>query len=244
MILYPAIDLKAGKCVRLVKGIPSEATIYNDSPAAQAKEFAKCHCSWIHVVDLDGAIDGNIHNKKSIEEILAEISVPVQLGGGIRDINTIEQWLRKGISRIVLGTVAVERPELVKLAAQEFPNRIAVGIDARNGFAATHGWVEDSNILMIDLALRFEDCGVSAIIYTDIERDGVKTGPNIAATHSLAQKISIPVIASGGVSSLADLIQLRETCGILNGVIVGRALYDGSVSVKDALTALNGNNEI
>lgn len=244
MILFPAIDLKGGNCVRLMKGQVSELTIYNDNPTDQAREFANNGCTWLHVVDLDGAFDGKSQNSHSIMDILSEVKIPVQLGGGIRNLNSIENWLSKGVERIVLGTVAVEKPLLVKEAVKDFPDQVAVGIDARNGFVATHGWVSDSKISIQDLALRFEDCGVSAIIYTDIERDGIKSGPNIQATCSLANSIDIPVIASGGVSSVSDLIHLKDSCEILEGVIVGRALYDGSMTINEALVALNGSSEV
>lgn len=238
MILYPAIDLQDGKCVRLVKGQANESTIYNNHPAVQAKIFEECGCQWLHVVDLDGAFGGKSVNTDSVADILAHISVPIQLGGGIRDMSAIERWLDAGISRIVLGTIAVENPDLVKNAAHEFPNRIAVGIDARQGFAATHGWITNSKIVASDLAQRFEDCGVAAIIYTDIDRDGIKSGPNIPATLKLAQCVAIPVIASGGISSLSDLSALQKSANFLNGVIIGRALYDGTMSAQDALLAL------
>ncbi len=243
MILYPAIDLQAGKCVRLVRGQADTATIYNESPAAQAADFAESGCSWLHVVDLDGAFEGSARNARSVADILAEISVPVQLGGGIRDIAAVERWLGEGVARVVLGTAAVEKPDLVRDAARSFPGQVAIGIDARKGYAATRGWISDSRVPAVELARRFEDCGVCAVIYTDIDRDGVKAGPNTAATGALAESVSIPVISSGGISSESDLRNLRNSCGKLQGAIVGRALYDGSLKVADALAALNGGGE-
>ena len=226
--------------MRLVKGRADKTTVYNDSPAAQAVDFVTGGCKWLHVVDLDGAFEGTSQNARSVSEILSEVCVPVQLGGGIRDIGAVERWLNEGVARVVLGTIAVEEPGLVREAARLFPGQVAVGIDARGGFAATHGWVTDSRIKAGDLAHRFEDCGVSAIIYTDIERDGLKSGPNVSATRALAESVSIPVIASGGISSISDLENLRKSCGFLEGAVVGRALYDGSIAIEDAVAALNG----
>lgn len=238
MNLYPAIDLKDGKCVRLVQGRAADSTIYNDHPARQALAFESSGCQWLHIVDLDGAFDGASKNSRSIADIVSQTSVSLQLGGGIRDIKAIEKWLNIGIQRIVLGTIAVENPQLVKDAARAFPERVAVAIDSRDGFAATHGWVTDSRILASDLAKRFEDCGVAALVYTDIKRDGLKTGPNLPATIQLAKTVSTPVIASGGISSISDLHSLQTSADLLEGVIVGRALYDGTLTVKDALLAL------
>ena len=238
MLLYPAIDLKSGQCVRLAKGRANEVTIYNENPASQAKQFADQGCSWLHVVDLDGAFEGTSRNSSSVADILSEVNIPVQLGGGLRDLKSIESWLSAGVARVVLGTVAVETPQIAIDAAREFPDRVAIGIDARGGFAATHGWVADTEISAGELARRFEDCGIAAIIYTDIDRDGVKTGPNVHATCKLANSLTIPVIASGGVSSTTELQVLRQECPIVNGVVVGRALYDGSMTVADALMAL------
>jgi phosphoribosylformimino-5-aminoimidazole carboxamide ribotide isomerase len=237
MILYPAIDLKDGQAVRLYKGDMDQATVFSDSPAAQARSFQDAGCEWLHLVDLNGAFAGEPVNGAAVEAILAETTVPTQLGGGIRDMATIEAWLRKGIARVILGTVAVEDPDLVRQAARAFPGQIAVGLDAREGRVATRGWAEETNIMVTDLARSFEDAGVAAIIYTDINRDGAMQGPNIPATADLARATSIPVIASGGVSSLADLIALRDT-GVILGAISGRALYDGALDLAEALVAL------
>ncbi|MFT5870990.1 MAG: phosphoribosylformimino-5-aminoimidazole carboxamide ribotide isomerase [Paracoccaceae bacterium] len=238
MILYPAIDLKDGQAVRLYKGDMDQATVFSDSPAAQARSFQDAGCEWLHLVDLNGAFAGEPVNGAAVEAILAETKVPTQLGGGIRDMATIEAWLRKGIARVILGTVAVEDPDLVRQAARAFPGQIAVGLDAREGRVATRGWAEETDIMVTDLARSFEDAGVAAIIYTDINRDGAMQGPNIPATEDLARATSIPVIASGGVSSLADLIALRDT-GVISGAISGRALYDGALDLAEALAALH-----
>ena len=239
MILYPAIDLKEGQCVRLLHGEMDKATVFGDDPAAQAARFEAAGCEWIHLVDLNGAFAGAPVNAAAVEAILTRIKVPAQLGGGIRDLATIESWLAKGIARVILGTVAVENPGLVRAAALAFPGQVAVGIDARNGRVATKGWATETDIMVTDLARSFEDAGVAAIIYTDINRDGAMTGPNIEATAALARAVTIPVIASGGVASLADLIALRDT-GVIAGAISGRALYDGAIDLAAALTALNG----
>ena len=238
MILYPAIDLKDGKAVRLLRGDMDKATVFNDDPAAQAKAFVEAGCQWLHLVDLNGAFEGTPVNAAPVEAILASCNVPAQLGGGIRDMATIETWLAKGLSRVILGTVAVENPELVREAARAFPGHIAVGIDARDGRVATRGWAEETDVMVTDLARSFEDAGVAAIIYTDINRDGAMQGPNIEATAALARAVSIPVIASGGVSSLADLIALRDCGAPLDGAISGRALYDGALDLSAALSAL------
>ncbi len=237
MILYPAIDLKDGQCVRLLRGEMSAATVFNDDPAAQAAAFADAGCEWIHLVDLNGAFAGQPVNAAAVEAILGRIKVPAQLGGGIRDMATIEAWLSKGLARVILGTVAVENPALVREAARAFPGRVAVGIDARKGFVATKGWAEETTVEATDLAKSFEDAGVAAIIYTDIDRDGAMGGPNIEATEALARAVTIPVIASGGVSRMEDLIQLRDT-RVIAGAISGRALYDGAIDLKAALAAL------
>jgi phosphoribosylformimino-5-aminoimidazole carboxamide ribotide isomerase len=238
MILYPAIDLKDGQAVRLVHGDMEQTTVFNDNPAAQAQAFVDAGCEWLHLVDLNGAFAGEPVNAAPVEAILKACDVPAQLGGGIRNMATIAAWIEKGLARVILGTVAVENPDLVREAAREFPGKIAVGIDARNGRVATKGWAEETDVLVTDLAQSFEDAGVSAIIYTDINRDGAMQGPNIQATADLARAVSIPVIASGGVSSLADLIALRD-CGVmLNGAISGRALYDGAIDLKEALQVL------
>lgn len=237
MILYPAIDLKDGQCVRLLRGEMDRATVFGDDPAAQARAFQNAGCNWLHLVDLNGAFAGHPVNAAAVEAILAAIDVPAQLGGGIRDMATIEGWLDKGLARVILGTVAVEDPDLVRQAARAFPGRVAVGIDARKGRVATRGWAEETDVMATDLARAFEDAGVAAIIYTDIDRDGAMAGPNLAATEALARAVSIPVIASGGVSSLADLIGLRDT-GVIAGAISGRALYDGALDLGQALAAL------
>jgi len=240
MILYPAIDLKDGQCVRLLKGDMDKTTVFNDNPAAQARAFQQAGCEWIHLVDLNGAFAGQPVNGAAVEEILAEITVPAQLGGGIRDMETIENWLSRGLARVILGTVAVENPDLVREAARAFPGQVAVGIDARNGRVATKGWAEETDVKVTDLARSFEDAGVAAIIYTDIDRDGAMQGPNIEATAALANAVSIPVIASGGVSSMDDLRALRDCGAPLNGVISGRALYDGRIDLAAAVELLKG----
>ncbi|WP_197919166.1 1-(5-phosphoribosyl)-5-[(5-phosphoribosylamino)methylideneamino]imidazole-4-carboxamide isomerase [Thiosulfatihalobacter marinus] len=238
MILYPAIDLKDGKAVRLVHGDMARETVFNDNPAAQALEFVRAGCAWLHLVDLNGAFAGEPVNAAPVEEILKQTSVPAQLGGGIRDMATIERWIDKGLARVILGTVAVENPQLVRDAARAFPGKVAVGIDARGGRVATKGWAEETDVMVTDLARSFEDAGVAAIIYTDINRDGAMKGPNIAATAALANAVSIPVIASGGVSSLDDLRALKSCGAPLNGVISGRALYDGAIGLAQALSLL------
>ncbi|KKL48345.1 hypothetical protein LCGC14_2326460, partial [marine sediment metagenome] len=215
----------------------NKATVFGDDPAAQARSFVEAGCEWLHIVDLNGAFAGRPVNDEAVTRILAETNVPAQLGGGIRDMATIETWLSKGLSRVILGTVAVENPDLVREAARAFPNQVAVGLDARDGRVATRGWAEETNVMVTDLAREFEDAGVAAIIYTDINRDGAMQGPNIPATEALARAVSIPVIASGGVSSLADLVALRDT-KIIAGAISGRALYDGALDLQDALQTL------
>lgn len=238
MILYPAIDLKDGQAVRLVHGDMNRSTVFNDDPAAQARSFVDAGCQWLHLVDLNGAFAGAPVNAAPVEAILASCDVPAQLGGGIRDMATIEKWLSKGLARVILGTVAVENPNLVREAARAFPGQVAVGIDARNGKVATKGWAEETDVDATDLAKSFEDAGVAAIIYTDILRDGAMGGPNVAATAALARAVSIPVIASGGVSSLDDLDALKAT-GVIDGAISGRALYDGAIDLAAALKALS-----
>ncbi len=238
MILYPAIDLKDGQAVRLYKGDMDQATVFNDDPAAQAEAFVAAGCEWLHLVDLNGAFAGTPVNAAAVEAILARTGVPAQLGGGIRDMATIERWLDRGLARVILGTVAVEKPQLVREAARAFPGQVAVGIDARDGRVATEGWAHETGVQATDLARSYEDAGVAAIIYTDIDRDGAMGGPNIPATAALAQAVSIPVIASGGVSSLADLIALRDCGAPLNGAISGRALYDGALDLQEALATL------
>ena len=237
MILYPAIDLKDGQCVRLLRGEMEAATVFGDDPAAQALKFQTAGCEWLHLVDLNGAFAGQPVNAAAVEAILDRVSVPCQLGGGIRDRATIAMWLDKGLFRVILGTVAVENPALVREAAKTFPGQVAVGIDARKGRVATKGWATETEVMATDLARSFEDAGVAAIIYTDIDRDGAMQGPNIDATEALARAVSIPVIASGGVSSLQDLLALRAT-GVIAGAISGRALYDGAIDLGAALQAL------
>jgi len=239
MILYPAIDLKDGACVRLLKGEMDSATVFGLDPAAQAKSFEDAGCKWLHLVDLNGAFAGKPVNAEAVEAILRSVRVPVQLGGGIRHLTTIENWISKGVARVILGTAAVEDPDLVRNAAHAFPDQIAVGIDARGGKVATRGWAEETEVAALDLARRYEDAGVAAIIYTDIDRDGAMGGPNVRATADLAGAVSIPVIASGGVSKLDDLIALRKA-GPISGAISGRALYDGALDLKEALAALDG----
>lgn len=237
MILYPAIDLKDGACVRLLRGDMAAATVFGTDPAAQARAFQDAGCRWLHLVDLNGAFAGAPVNGAAVEAILAAVGVPVQLGGGIRDMATIEMWLSRGVARVILGTVAVEDPALVRQAAAAFPGQVAVGIDARKGFVATKGWAEATGVQAVDLARRFEDAGVAAIIYTDIDRDGAMQGPNVAATEALARAVAIPVIASGGVASLSDLVALRDT-GVIAGAISGRALYEGAIDLAGAIEAL------
>nr|WP_308911074.1 1-(5-phosphoribosyl)-5-[(5-phosphoribosylamino)methylideneamino]imidazole-4-carboxamide isomerase [Pseudokordiimonas caeni] len=232
--IYPAIDLKDGACVRLYKGAMDAATVFNKDPAAQAAAFVAAGCNWLHLVDLNGAFAGTPVNKKAVDDILSAISVPVQLGGGIRDLATMEAWIDAGITRLILGTLAVKDPALVKKACRAFPGRIAVGIDARGGKVAVEGWAETSELGVIDLAKRFEDAGVAAIIHTDIDRDGTLEGVNVAASSELAAAVSIPVIASGGVKDLDD-IRAVVAAGNLDGVVTGRALYDGGMDLKTAL---------
>ena len=238
MILYPAIDLKDGNCVRLLKGEMDAATVFSDDPAAQALAFQKAGAQWVHLVDLNGAFAGEPVNGAAVEAILAALEVPAQLGGGIRDMATIESWLSKGLARVILGTAAVEDPDLVREAARAFPGQIAVGLDAREGRVATRGWAEETAIQVTDLARKFEDAGIAAIIYTDINRDGAMAGPNIPATEALARAVDVPVIASGGVSSMDDLRALKET-KVISGAISGRALYDGAIDLGDALAMLD-----
>lgn len=238
MILYPAIDLKDGNCVRLYKGEMDQATVFNDNPAAQARVFQDAGCEWLHLVDLNGAFAGEPVNGGAVEAILKETDVPAQLGGGIRDMATIERWLDKGLARVILGTVAVENPDLVREAAKTFPGHVAIGLDARNGMVATRGWAEETDMEVTALARQFEDAGVAALIYTDINRDGAMQGPNVTATAALANAVSIPVIASGGVSSLDDLRALKSSGAPLDGAISGRALYDGAIDLAEALATL------
>jgi phosphoribosylformimino-5-aminoimidazole carboxamide ribotide isomerase len=239
MILYPAIDLKDGQCVRLVRGEMEAATVFSDDPAAQARAFEQAGCRWLHIVDLNGAFEGRPVNGDAVEAILEATSLPAQLGGGIRSMAMIGDWLDRGLARVILGTVAVRDPDLVREAARAFPGQVAVGIDARGGMVAVEGWAETTDISALDLARRFEDAGVAAIIYTDIDRDGAMQGPNVEATAALARAVSIPVIASGGVSSLDDLRALKGCGAPLNGVISGRAIYDGRLDLVEAMEILS-----
>jgi len=241
MIFFPAIDLKGGQCVRLVHGDMEKATVFNDDAGVQAREFADAGCEWLHVVDLNGAFAGKPVNAGAVKSILAAADIPVQLGGGIRDLETITFWLEAGVRRVILGTAALRDPDLVRRACRAYPGRIAVGIDARDGFVAVEGWAEISEITSFDLADKFEDAGVAAIIFTDIGRDGAMKGPNVEATVHLAAAISTPVIASGGVSSMGDLQALKDAGGgLLEGVISGRAVYDGRIDPAEAVTLLRG----
>jgi len=241
MIFFPAIDLKDGQCVRLLRGDMDKATVFNDNAGAQGAEFAAAGCDWLHVVDLNGAFEGKPVNGAAVTSILEAIDIPAQLGGGIRDMQTIAYWLEAGIARVILGTVALRDPDLVRRACKEFPGQVAVGIDARDGFVAVEGWAEVSEMKALDLASKFEDAGVAAIIYTDIGRDGAMQGPNVEATTALAKAISTPVIASGGVSSMADLQALKDAGGdLLEGVISGRAVYDGEIDPGEATRFLKG----
>ncbi len=243
LTLYPAIDLKDGACVRLRRGEMADTTVYSEDPGAQARAWQDAGCRWLHVVDLNGAFAGRPVNADAVRAILASVSIPVQLGGGIRDLAGIEAWLAAGVRRVILGSAAAKNPLLVRQACQAHPGRIAVGIDARDGFVATEGWAETSTMRALDLALRFEDAGAAAIIYTDISRDGMLCGLNLEQTIDLASQISTPVIASGGVGSPDDLVALKRAAtsdgpGLIDGVIVGRALYDGRVDVREALALL------
>lgn len=236
MILYPAIDLKGGSVVRLKEGDMERATVYGSDPAAQARAFAEIGFSWIHVVDLDGAFAGASVNAAAVDGILDAAGVPVQLGGGIRDMKAVEAWLKRGVSRVILGTAAVRDPDFVKAAAQAHPGRVAVGIDARDGRVAVQGWAEVSDMTALDLARRFEDAGVAAIIYTDIARDGLLKGLNLESTRELAEAVSIPVIASGGLADLEDVRRLLQPQNAaIAGAITGRALYDGRLDGREAL---------
>jgi len=243
MILYPAIDLKEGACVRLRQGDMGQATVFGTDPAAQARAFATAGFEWIHVVDLDGAVSGRAANADAVRSILDAVDLPIQLGGGIRNSAAIEFWLAAGVRRVVLGTAAVDDPDLVRAAAGRHPGRVVVGIDARGGQVAVEGWARAARVSALELALGFEAAGAAAIVYTDIERDGMLAGPNVAATAALAAALTTPVIASGGVSSLDDLKALQAVAGKgIEGAIVGRALYDGRIAPRDAL-ALFGRVE-
>ena len=238
MILYPAIDLKDGACVRLRRGDMQEATVYSDDPGAQARAWQDAGCSWLHVVDLNGAFAGRPVNAAAVDAILVAATVPVQLGGGIRDMAGVTRWLEAGVRRVILGSAAVKTPALIHEACRAYPGRVAVGIDARDGIVATEGWAESSGVDALELALRFEDAGVAAVIYTDIGRDGMLSGINIEATLALADRLDTPVIASGGAGSLDDLRALVTAAPMLDGVIVGRALYDGRIALAEALALL------
>ena len=239
MILFPAIDLKDGKCVRLKLGDMAQATVYNESPVAQALAFEQQGFEYLHVVDLNGAFEGHSVNGEAVEEILRVTKNPVQLGGGIRTLHHIESWLTKGLTRVILGTVAVRNPDLVKEACKKFPNQVAVGIDAKGGKVAVEGWAEASSLGVIELAKQFEGVGVASIIFTDIERDGILTGINWPSTLALADAVSIPVIASGGLASLDDIRRMKQPdARKLAGAITGRALYDGRIKAEDALQIL------
>lgn len=236
MILFPAIDLKNGQCVRLEQGDMARATVFNLDPAAQAKQFAAQGFEYLHVVDLDGAFAGKPMNAHAVEAMLKAVTMPLQLGGGIRDIRTVEAWLEKGVARVIIGTAAVRDPELVKSAAKRFPGRVAVGLDARDGKVAVQGWAETSAVTALEIAQRFEDAGVAAIIFTDIARDGLLKGLNLEATIALADRIFIPVIASGGLASIDDVMaMLAPPAKKLAGAIAGRALYDGRLDAAAAL---------
>ena len=240
MILFPAIDLKGGQCVRLIHGDMDQATIFNDDPADQAATFESQGFEYLHVVDLDGAFAGKPMNAQAVDSILARLkNMPVQLGGGIRDMRTVEGWLAKGVSRVIIGTAAVRDPDFVREAARNNPGKIAVGVDALNGLVAVDGWAKSSELTAVELGKRFEDDGVSAIIYTDIARDGVLKGLNIEATLALAEALRIPVIASGGLASIADVARLLQPdCAKLAGAISGRALYDGRLDPEQALALI------
>jgi phosphoribosylformimino-5-aminoimidazole carboxamide ribotide isomerase len=239
LILFPAIDLKDGRCVRLARGEMAAATVFNDDPAGQAAAFQAQGFRYLHMVDLNGAFAGRPVNAAAVEAILKAVTIPVQLGGGIRDLGTIEAWLEKGIRRVILGTLALRNPNIMREACRRFPGRVAVGIDARDGRVAVEGWAETSELSVPEMARRYEDAGVAAIIHTDIDRDGVLTGLNLAATAALARSTSIPVIASGGLAGIADVqALLRPEYAMLEGAIAGRALYDGRLDAAEALALL------
>src|SRR6185312_13760748 len=241
MILFPAIDLKDGRCVRLRQGDMARATVFNDDAAAQARAFEAAGFEWLHVVDLNGAFAGHSANAPAIRAILAAITIPVQLGGGIRDLRGIESWLAGGIKRVILGPAAVRNPDLVREAARAFPGQIAVGVDARDGLVAMEGWAQTSTLSVLELAQQFEDAGVAAIIFTDIARDGMLEGVNVTATAALARAVAIPVIASGGLGGTNDLRLLMASGAPIQGVIIGRALYDGRIDAAEALALTRQN---
>ncbi len=239
MILFPAIDLKEGHCVRLIQGDMAQATVFSDSPADQAASFEAQGFEWLHIVDLDGAFAGKPVNAEAVRAIVKRISLPIQLGGGIRDMRTVEGWLEAGIRRVIIGTAAVKDPSFVREAARRFPGRVAVGIDARDGRVAVDGWAKLSEMSAEELGLRFQDAGVAAIIYTDIARDGLLKGLNIDSTLALANALTIPVIASGGLASIEDIARLTQPdCAVLEGAITGRALYDGRLDPTEALALI------
>jgi phosphoribosylformimino-5-aminoimidazole carboxamide ribotide isomerase len=241
MILFPAIDLKDGRCVRLKRGMMAEATIFNDDPADQARRFQQAGFKWLHCVDLDGAFAGRSANSAAVRVIRSAIDLPIQLGGGIRDMAAVEAWIEAGITRVILGTAALKNPQLVKDAARAFPGRIVVAADAKGGKVATEGWASVSQVTPAELGRRFEDAGVAAILFTDVDGDGLLQGANIEATASLARAVHIPVIASGGVGSLADIEALVATnAPNIEGVVIGRALYDGRIQAAEALALVNG----
>lgn len=242
MLFFPAIDLKDGQCVRLKQGEISQATIFDTDPIARAQSFLDAGCSWLHLVDLNGAFEGRPINQKVVENILENVNIKIQLGGGIRSFKTIDLWLSLGINRVILGTMALNNPDLVIRACKKYPEKIAVGIDAREGMVAVEGWVKQSKIKAIDLAKKFEDAGVCAIIYTDITRDGVLTGPSIDETVTLAKSVNIPIIVSGGVSSIEDIkeIKTKESSGII-GAISGRAIYDNRLNISECNKVLEKN---
>ena len=238
MILYPAIDLKGGQCVRLLKGDMGQATVFNDDPADQARRFAAEGFSWLHVVDLDGAIEGRSVNKAAVHAILQTAAIPVQVGGGVRSLKDVAAWIEAGVSRVILGTAAVRDPDLVRQAATEFPEQVAVAIDVRNGRVAVAGWVQTSDLDPTDLARRFEDAGVAALIVTDIGRDGTLTGVNVPEIGAVADAVAIPVIASGGVAGVEDILQLKRRVGApISGAVLGKALYTGALDARAALMA-------
>ena len=238
MILYPAIDLKDGQCVRVLRGDLDKATVFNSSPGDQARQWAEDGFHWIHVVDLNGAVQGRAINEKAVEAILEAVSVPVQLGGGIRSLKDIERWIEAGVSRVILGTVAVTEPEIVKEAARLWPEQIAVSVDVRGGKVATQGWTESSDLDAVTVARRFEDGGVGALIITDIDRDGTVMGFNVEAFGAIADAVAIPVIAAGGLASVDDIVRLRAHKGTpIAGAVLGRALYNGAITAPEALKA-------
>jgi len=236
LILYPAIDLKDGQCVRVLHGDLTTATVFNASPADQARQFVESGFHWIHVVDLNGAVQGRAINEKAVEAILENVSIPVQLGGGIRSMKDVERWIEAGVSRVILGTIAVTEPEIVKAAAREWPEQIAVSVDVRKGKVATQGWTESSDLDAVTVSKRFEDAGVGALIITDIDRDGTVKGFNVEAFGAIADAVNIPVIAAGGLASVDDIVRLRARKGVpIAGAVLGRALYNGAISPAEAL---------